>query len=90
MGTAEIKRGDLVKVVRKPSREELEEWIEDEWVESMDDYVSAIGKVEYLGGHRTACLRFGDEEHFFFGYPFFSLEKVDGYWDDKKGEPVYE
>ncbi len=85
-----IVAGDLVKVVRKPSREELDSWHEDCWVSEMDDCVSAVGKVEYFSGRRTAILRFSEDEHFFFGYPVFSLEKVSGYWDESKGGPVIE
>jgi len=84
-----FKEGDLVKVVRKPSKEELDNWHEDEWVSPMDDYVSATGKIEYFEGKQTACIRFC-EEQFFFGYPVFSLEKVNGYWDENKGGPVIE
>ena len=85
-----FKEGDLVKVVRKPTREELDDWHEDCWVDEMDGYVSAVGKVEYLSGRRTAILRFDEDEHFFFGYPFLSLENVSGYWDENKGGPVIE
>lgn len=85
-----FKEGDLVKVVRKPSKEELDGWNEDEWVSSMNDYVSAVGKIEYFQAKQTACIRFDDESDFHFGYPVFSLEKVNGHWDENKGGPVIE
>ncbi len=85
-----FKEGDLVKVVRKPSREELDDWTEDMWLAEMDCCVDSVGRVECFEGEQTVCVRFEWDGRFYFGYPVFSLEKVNGYWDKRKGGPVLE
>ena len=67
-----IKKGDKVRITRKPTEEELEDWPEV-WVKPMNSCIGVESRVLSLNEDSAEL----DKEAFYYLYPLFVLEKVE-------------
>jgi len=73
-----FKVGDTVKVIRKPSKDELDIWY-NTWIDSMDGYIGNTYTIYQINEAYNECQF--DDASYSYSFPFCSLLKVENVED---------